>query len=177
VPPRRQPAWIALAVVVSVCFLAGCNSRLHATSTPRSDVTSVTRVIDGDTIVANIQGTSERVRLIGVDTPETVDPHRPTGCYGPEASAFTKSLLPAGTPIRLVLDAEPRDKYKRLLAYVYRTQDNLFVNDVLARQGYANVLTIPPNVSHVDEFVAAVADARANNRGLWKACPDAKVGD
>lgn len=137
---------------------------------PRGVDVAVERVIDGDTIVV----TGHRhVRLIGVDTPETKDPRRPVGCFGHEASAFTTSLLPAGTVVRLVGDAEADDVYGRLLAYVYRRSDGLFVNAELVRRGYAAVLTIPPNVAHADEFVALAADARRAGRGLWSACPSA----
>ena len=72
-------------------------------------------------------------------------------------------------------DAEARDRYGRLLAYIYRAKDNLFVNLALARDGYADVLTYPPNVAHADEFVAAVRDARDANRGLWKASAEART--
>ena len=81
---------------------------------------TVVQVIDGDTVVARVDGRDEHVRLIGIDTPETVDPKRPVMCFGPEASAETHQLLPAGTPVRLVHDVEARDAYGRLLAYVYR---------------------------------------------------------
>ena len=126
--------------------------------------------LDGDTIVASIDGTEERVRLIGIDTPETKKPDTPVQCFGPEASDFTKSLLPKGTPVLLVRDIEARDKYDRLLAYVYRTRDGLFVNLDIMRQGFARLLTIPPNVAHVDEFVAAAKAARKENLGLWGGC-------
>jgi micrococcal nuclease len=133
---------------------------------PGVDVT-VARVIDGDTIV--VTG-SRHVRLIGIDTPETVDPHRPVGCFGKEASAFMKQLLPPHTAVRLVGDVEQVDRYGRTLAYVYRRADGLFVNAELVRQGYAVVLTIPPNVAHTDEFVALAGAARVAGTGLWSAC-------
>ena len=135
----------------------------------------VRRVVDGDTI--QISG-GERVRLIGIDTPETADPNRPVGCFGREASRFTATLLPPGTPVRLVGDVEQRDRFDRLLAYVYRRADGLFVNAELLRRGYAQLLTIPPNVAHTDEFVAIAAQAREGSQGLWGACallPDGKV--
>ncbi len=130
----------------------------------------VTRVVDGDTIVVHVGGRDERVRLIGIDTPETVDPRKPVQCFGKEASAHTHELLPPGTVVRLERDVEPRDRYDRLLAYVYRVSDGLFVNLALARDGYAQLLTIAPNVSYVDQLRAAVADARRAGRGLWSAC-------
>lgn len=131
---------------------------------------TVTKVTDGDTIRVNIEGQDEPVRLIGIDTPETHGQGGLRECYGSEASARTAALLPIGAKVRLVRDAEPRDRYGRLLAYVYRASDDLFVNLTLAREGYAAVLTIPPNVAHSDAFVAAAARARDENRGLWGRC-------
>lgn len=141
-----------------------------STSLPAGAAT-VTRVVDGDTIVVDVAGGGEeKVRLIGIDTPETKDPRRPVQCFGKEASARTAALLPPGTPVRLVRDAELRDRYGRLLAYVYRLNDDLFVNLTLAREGYAAAATYPPNVAHTDELVAAAGRARAEGRGLWGAC-------
>jgi micrococcal nuclease len=105
-----------------------------------------------------------------MDTPESVKPNTPVQCFAIEASNRTKALLPAGTAIRLVGDVEQRDRYKRLLAYVYRASDNLFVNLTLVREGYAVPYTFPPNVAHTAEFVAASAEARDAKRGLWSAC-------
>lgn len=132
----------------------------------------VERVVDGDTIVVT---SKRRVRLIGVDTPESVDPRRPVGCFGKEASDFTKSLLPRGSRVRLVGDVEQKDSFGRTLAYVYRTSDGLFVNAELVRRGFANVLTIPPNVAHVEEFVALARQAREASAGLWSACGVADI--
>jgi micrococcal nuclease len=127
--------------------------------------------VDGDTIrVALADGTKEKIRLIGIDTPETKKPGAPIGCFGPEASHFTAALIPVGTPIALELDVEPRDKYGRLLAYVRRADDGLFINEALAAYGYAMVLTYPPNVAYTDRFVEAVATARDQNLGLWGGC-------
>lgn len=136
----------------------------------------VERVVDGDTLVVRLaDGTEERVRLIGVDTPETKHPSRPVECFGREAAAFTASLLPEGTRVRLERDVEARDRFDRLLAYVHRADDGLFVNLELLAQGYAAVLTVPPNVAHADEFVAAARQAREEGRGLWSACGDVGV--
>jgi len=128
------------------------------------------RVVDGDTIVVDLAGREEKVRLIGIDTPETVDPRRPVECFGNQASGHLKELLPTGTTVRLVRDAEQRDRYGRLLAYVYRLDDDLFINLDLMSNGYANLLTIVPNVAHTDEFRAAERSARATGIGLWTAC-------
>ena len=134
---------------------------------PTGDAAVVERVVDGDTIVL-VGG--ERVRLIGVDTPETKDPRKSVQCFGKEAAAFTSTLLPPGTHVRVVLDVEPRDRFGRTLAYVYREADGLFVNAELVRNGYAQLMTIPPNVAHVDEFRALQTEARDGGRGLWSAC-------
>ena len=131
---------------------------------------TVVRVVDGDTVVVNVNGTEEKVRLIGIDTPETVDPRKPVQCFGREASNHTKELLPPGTPVTLVADVEPRDRYRRMLSYIYRSSDNLFVNLALVNDGYARVYTYPPNVAHVDEFRAAERSARDAKRGLWSTC-------
>lgn len=132
--------------------------------------TTVSRVVDGDTLV--VEG-GHRIRLIGIDTPEVHDPRRPVECFGREAAAFLGDLLPRGTGIRLVGDVEARDVYDRTLAYAYRLPDGLFVNADLVRQGYARTLTIPPNVAHTDEFLALAQQAREAGRGLWSACgPD-----
>lgn len=128
------------------------------------------RVVDGDTVVVDVQGQRETVRLLGIDTPETVDPRRPVQCFGKEASAYTASLVPPGTAVNLVGDVELRDQYGRLLAYVYKADDGTFVNLRLVQEGYASVLTHPPNVAHAPEFVAAAAEARTAGRGLWAAC-------
>ena len=127
-------------------------------------------MVDGDTVVVDIDGQHETVRLIGIDTPETVKPDSPVECFGPEASAFTKHLLPTGTALRLVRDVEARDDYGRLLAYVYLASDGSFVNLEIVRRGFATLLTFPPNVAHVDEFVAAAQSAQQADLGLWAGC-------
>ena len=128
----------------------------------------VTAVVDGDTLDIDWAGRRERVRLLGVDTPETVDPHRPTGCYGPEASAFTHRRL-LGRTVRLTFDRQRRDRYGRLLAFV--EVDGLRFNDELLRGGYAQLLVIPPNGRHGRAMLDEELAARAGGRGLWGACP------
>ena len=130
----------------------------------------VSEVIDGDTLVVYISGVDETVRLIGIDTPETKDPRVPVMCYGPEASSRLAELTPPGTEVRLELDVESRDRYDRLLAYVHRADDDLFVNLALTREGIADSLNYPPNETYRSVFDAAVAEARAENRRLWAAC-------
>lgn len=128
------------------------------------------RIVDGDTIVVDAGGVDERVRLIGINTPESVDPRRPVMCFGKEASAHIERLIPPGTPLRLERDVEARDRYDRLLAYVYRSSDGLFVNLAMVQQGYANQYTYPPNVAHDDDFRSAARSARDRGIGLWGAC-------
>jgi micrococcal nuclease len=127
------------------------------------------KVVDGDTIGVQLGAARERVRYIGIDTPETKDPRRPVGCFGHEASDFNERLV-GGERVRLVRDVEPRDRYGRLLAYVYRVRDGLFVNAELARLGYAQPLSIPPDVRFADRFTALARRAREQGRGLWAAC-------
>lgn len=179
--------FVAIVLLATSIALGGCGADGDtATSQPTATTTSsagvdgsatVVRVVDGDTIVVAIDGREESVRLIGIDTPETKDPRRPVQCFGQQAAERTAALLPAGTPVRLVRDVELRDRYDRLLAYVYRASDELFVNLTLAREGYAAAATYPPNVAHTDEMVEAARRAREEGRGLWGACdgPDQPV--
>lgn len=124
----------------------------------------VTRVVDGDTI--QIEG-GQKVRYIGINTPETVDPRRNVQCFGKEASAKNKELV-EGKKVRLEKDVSETDKYHRLLRYVY--VGDIFVNDYLVRQGYAYVSTYPPDVKYQQQFMDAQKEARENNRGLWATC-------
>jgi micrococcal nuclease len=161
-------AWTTLVLASSGCSQSASTARSAGTAPPGG--ATVERVVDGDTLVVRVSGRRDRVRLIGMDTPESVKPNTPVQCFAIEASNRTKALLPARTPIRLVGDVEQRDRYKRLLAYVYRASDNLFVNLALVREGYAVPYTFPPNVAHTSEFVAAADDAREAHRGLWSTC-------
>ena len=133
----------------------------------RSGSARVVNVIDGDTIDVDWAGRRERVRLLGVDTPETVDPDRPVGCYGPEAAAFTSRRL-QGRTVRLRFDRQPRDRYGRLLAYV--EVDGRRFNDELLAGGYARLLVIPPNGRHGRAMLDEELTARKAERGLWGAC-------
>jgi micrococcal nuclease len=132
----------------------------------------VQRVVDGDTFVAGVKGRRERIRVIGVDTPESVDPNRPDEPYGEEASNFAKHYLDGAT-VRLAGDVEPRDRYGRMLAYVW-LEDGTFWNGLLAAEGYAQQLTIPPNVTYASLFRRLVGEAREHNRGLW--APESQGG-
>ncbi len=129
----------------------------------------VTRDIDGDTIDVQLGGHKETVRFLGLDTPETHDPRKPVQCFGLAAAAHTKALL-EGKNVRLEPDPQDsdRDKYGRLLRYVY-LPDGTLVNAELIRDGYAFAYTVFP-ITKLDEFRALEADARQHNRGLWAGC-------
>ncbi len=134
-----------------------------------SDVASVIKVIDGDTIILRLQGAIETVRLIGVDTPETVHPTKPVECFGPEASAFTHSVLKPKTQVRVQRDVEARDRYQRLLVYLYLI-DGTFVNQELLRLGFARTMNIAPNTVFATNFASIETAARKNQIGLWLKC-------
>src|SRR4051812_27008178 len=130
---------------------------------------TVTRVVDGDTVHVALGGRDETVRYIGIDTPESVKPGTPVQCFAHAASAANRRLI-EGQRVRLRYDAEQRDRYGRLLAYVYRERDGAFVNAALVREGYARTLTIAPNVHFAGRFAALARVARDGRRGLWRAC-------
>lgn len=134
------------------------------------DVAVVEHPVDGDTVAARVGGRREHIRFIGIDTPESVAQDRPVECFGPEAKQRTAELLPAGTEVRLERDLEARDAYGRLLAYVTRVDDGVFVNLLLVDEGYAESFPFEPNTAHQVDFDRAEAVARAANRGLWAAC-------
>jgi micrococcal nuclease len=145
---------------------------------PASAVALVTRVVDGDTVEVRIGGAEEDVRLIGVDTPETVKPGAPLECFGPQASRFAHGLL-EGKRVRLVFGEERRDDYDRLLAYAYLDPAieahagprARFVNAALVRRGLARTLTIPPNDRFAPLLRRLELGAARAGRGLWGSCP------
>lgn len=120
----------------------------------------VTRVVDGDTIIVNLNGTEERLRYIGMDTPETDEP------YFDQATEANR-LLVDGQTVRLVRDVSNRDRYGRLLRYVY-LPDGTFVNAALVRQGWARAAAYPPDTAHADEFAQLEAEAYAARLGIWQ---------
>jgi micrococcal nuclease len=133
----------------------------------RSARATVTRVVDGDTVEVSMGGVNEDVRYIGIDTPESVVPGQPVECFGERAGRFNARLVD-GEQVRLVFDAERRDQYGRLLAYVYLGDE--LVNAELVRRGFARTLTIPPNTEHADLFARLARAAGNEGRGLWGAC-------
>lgn len=135
---------------------------------PREGVlVAVVDVVDGDTIEVELDDRIEDVRYIGVDTPESVAPGQPIECFGVRASEFNAELV-AGERVRLVFDAERRDVYGRLLAYVY--VGKVFVNAELLTEGYARTLTIAPNDTFAERFARLEQAAGRAGRGLWSEC-------
>ena len=124
----------------------------------------VARVIDGDTIELE---NGEKLRYIGINTPESVDPRRKVECFGKESAAFNKNLV-EGKRVRLEKDISERDKYGRLLRFVF-LEDGTLVNEVLVREGYAHASPYTPDISRKDFFREAESDAKSNHRGLWSA--------
>jgi micrococcal nuclease len=161
-------------LVVIASSVAGCDSAASSSSSMAPGVVEtnavIESVVDGDTIDVTIDGRDERVRLIGIDTPETKKPNTPVECFGPEATDFIESLLPAGTGVRIERDVVGRDDYGRLLGYIYRGDDGIFVNYEIVRQGFARPLTIAPNINHERLFVSAARSADDDDVGLWAAC-------
>ena len=179
--PLRRLAVAVLAAVGAVTspgILLACSGASERRATPSSGdgLATVVRVVDGDTLVVRFANatTQQRVRLLGMDTPESVKPNTPVQCFAKEASKRTEELVPPGTALRLVGDVESHDAYGRLLAYVYRQSDDLFLNLTLVQEGFAQAYTFPPNVSHAEDFVRAAADARQAGRGLWANCPNVR---
>jgi len=126
---------------------------------------TVVRVVDGDTIYVQLRDRVEKIRYIGVNTPEIHHPTKGEEPGGREAAAVNRRLV-GGRPVRLELDVRTRDRYGRLLAYVW--VGDTMVNAELVRQGYAQVMTVPPNVRYQDLFVKLQREAREANRGLWR---------
>ncbi len=168
VPRRSSIPWLLAAVLAA---LAGRVLLAHeGSSGPGSSAARVLRTVDGDTILVRMaDGRQERVRYIGMDTPESVKPGTPVQCFAKKASALNEQLV-GGHRVKLVEDVEARDRYGRLLAYVYREPDGLFVNEELVRRGYARPATFPPNVRFVGEIATLAREAHAAGRGLWSAC-------
>jgi micrococcal nuclease len=170
----------AVALALAMTLACGCGvfrddhlapARSDGSNTTPEGAAIITRVVDGDTLVVKIGRRTERARMIGIDTPESVKQDTPVECFGREAAARTRELLPHGTTVRLLRDVEQRDDYGRLLVYVYRAGDGMFVNLTLVSEGFAEAKSYPPNVARNAELKQAAAEARADRRGLWGACP------
>jgi micrococcal nuclease len=171
-----------LAIAGTACAGAPLDLTVQAPATWQREpggheVARVGRIIDGDTIEVEIRsrvpgpgagsasiGGTYTVRLIGIDTPESVKPGTPVECFAKEASRAAKALL-EGRSVRLVVDVEETDRYDRLLRYVYIGDE--MANARLVVNGFAHAYTYPPSVRHAEFFVQMERNARENNRGLW----------
>ncbi|WP_284638905.1 thermonuclease family protein [Paenibacillus silviterrae] len=178
----RKPVirWGMLLVIIGLVMLSACAAK--GASTGKGDefeasiyqsypdlkkrlvaVTEVKRVVDGDTFETK---NGDKVRLIGVNTPETVKPGSPVEKFGKQASDYTKKRL-TGQTVYLYKDTGEKDKYGRLLCYVFLKGEPVMYNETLVREGYANVMSVPPNVMYQDKFVKLEREARQQKRGLW----------
>ena len=159
-----------LAAAAVVLALAGCSAGTREAGVQQGPY-PVTRAVDGDTIRVVRDGQEIVVRLIGINTPETVAPGRPVECFGPEASERTKQLV-TGQKVWLEYDevAGETDKYDRTLAYVWLTPDQM-LNEELVREGYAEERTYVEGYRYEQRFRAAEDAAQAAGAGLWTACP------
>jgi micrococcal nuclease len=173
-PDASAPSAAAAAAARSIPTVGvGRSTALSAAAPPEGATPAVVvGLVDGDTVDLDLAGFGrERVRLIGIDTPETKKPNSPVECFGPEAAAQLAALIPVGTDVRLLRDAEVRDQFGRLLGYVFRASDGLFVNLAMVADGYADQLSIAPNTTFAGEISRLVSEARREGRGLWSACP------
>jgi micrococcal nuclease len=158
---NRARRWLGAISVLALLFGAGI------AEAGQTLLATVVRVVDGDTIEVRLpQGRTEKVRYIGMDTPEIHHPQRGEEPGGRRAAAVNRRLTD-GQSVRLELDVQERDRYRRLLAYVY--VGDVMINAELVRLGYAQVMTIPPNVRHAELFRKLEREARENARGLWAA--------
>jgi micrococcal nuclease len=167
-PRRPWQAFLFVALLTALAALQQWRPQCFRPADPPAiepGLYRVARVVDGDTLL--LADPRERVRLIGADTPETVKPNWPVEPWGPEASQFTKQFLASGQ-LRLEFDGPPRDKYGRILAYVWVGQQML--NEELLRAGLARAeLQYPYSAAMKDRFRRAQAEARADRRGIWSA--------
>jgi micrococcal nuclease len=161
--------------ILTVLIALALSSSSHAQETYK-----VIRIVDGDTLKINYKGKEESIRLIGIDAPESRINDRAkresqrTGqdlktitALGKEATRFVKTLIKPGDRIRIEFDVEKRDRYRRLLGYVYLSNGKM-LNEEIIKAGYANLLTIPPNVKYQGRFIEGQVEAREHKRGLWK---------
>lgn len=181
---RKQRTYLSLIVLI-ITLLVGLGQQKgwfgaakQAAEVNQPGLYTVTRYVDGDTIIVNINGTNETIRFIGADTPETHKPNTPVQCYGPEASAYTKHLISAaGGKVRLASDpySTNRDRYNRLLRYIY-LPDNTLVEESLLRGGYAFYYPYFP-FTKSDQFHKDQDQAIAAHQGLWARCKPIASGD
>jgi micrococcal nuclease len=158
---RKLIRGIVILILGAISLYAGVS--LSDDTTPDGYV-NVERVVDGDTFVT---AEGEKVRLIGVDTPESVAPGEDRNVpFGKVASEYTEKLI-EGKNVRLEYDAEQTDRYGRMLAYIY-LEDGTFVNDKLVREGYARCMTVPPNIKYESRFLESQQQAKEEGLGVWE---------
>lgn len=159
----KKVAMIIAIIILAISFLVGNSNTNNYVIDEKYDVI---RVVDGDTIIVKFNGKNERLRFIGINTPESVaedeSRNRPEGHI---ASDYTKKLL-SDKKVGLEFDVQERDKFGRLLAYVYL--DGKMVNKTLLEKGYAQVMSIQPNVKYADEMLKLERKARADKSGFWE---------
>lgn len=177
---KKQKKYIVQTIIALIILIPGIiagtvkkeeilkafGMEIKTTSNVSEDIYEVISVTDGDTFKINYNGKETKVRLIGVDTPESVHPNSSKNTeYGKEASNYTKSLLENRT-VKLEFDVSQTDQYGRLLAYVY-LENGEMLNEKLLKEGYAQVATYAPNVKYVEKFEQLQKEARENKVGFW----------
>ncbi len=170
---RRWGLYIAAVVFIAVVAVLYTQGKLGTIDTKtflhnQPGSYAVKQFVDGDTVMVDMNGTTEIIRFIGIDTPETHKPNTPVQCYGPAAAAFTKNRIGSGR-IRLVSDSltTNRDRYNRLLRYVV-LEDGTTLNKELVQKGYAFAYAFP--FARSDEFFTAMEQAQTAKAGLWGNC-------
>lgn len=162
---NKQLMFIFLVSFVVISLLSGCialNSP-EAKKTDDNNAVYIEKVIDGDSLEANIKGKREQIRLIGIDAPELRQKY-----WGKRSKKFLQDMISAsGWQAHIEYDVDRRDKYDRILAYLW-SRDNRLINEEMLSNGYAVVYTFPPNIKHADRLMAAQVIARENKRGIWK---------
>ena len=170
---KKLISTFATAIVALILWYAQSQGWLssagHQVVANQPGLYTVSRFVDGDTVVVKMNGSEQKIRMIGVDTPETHKPNTPVQCYGPAAAAYTKAKL-TGQSFRLVSDSLSTnyDRYGRLLRYIYLTDGTNF-NQSLVANGYGFYYPYFPFEKSQD-FAAAQATAKAGNKGLWANC-------
>lgn len=176
----RPLQWLVLLVMLAVVGYGVLRDQAAAPVAapegvpPTAQAGVVEKIVDGDTIWVRIDepggrlvaNATHKVRLLEIDTPETVAPGQPVQCGGPEASAFAAQLMPVGAEVYLVADREDTDRYGRFLRYVW-TADGRFFNLEAVRTGHARAVLYEPNDAYIELLEEAEAEARSNGRGLW----------
>jgi micrococcal nuclease len=170
--------WVA--ALVTLLMAGGCTVGGGSGPPPEgipagSERAVVVRVVDGDTLLLRgddggvVPDQETRVRLLEIDTPESVAPDRPVECFGPEASAGLAEVVPPGSRVRVLPDEELTDPYDRLLLYLW-TDDGEFVNLAMVRSGLAEAVLYEPNDRYIERMRRAERQAQAEARGMWGAC-------